>query len=131
MVKALDEGQTEGMDETSWKELEAKVVSSIKLCLANDMLYRIMDEDSPVEVDVKFEEKDKALTLLNSLPVSHISSCTADPIDVSSASASDDGSDDKDSMDGCEDDDKEGMEKEYGSEEEEEEEEEEEDESSR
>ncbi|KAJ9693122.1 hypothetical protein PVL29_012033 [Vitis rotundifolia] len=47
-----------GMD---WKDLEAKAAATIRLCLIISDLKRI---------DVKFEDEDKALMLLNSLPAS-------------------------------------------------------------
>jgi hypothetical protein len=121
MVKALYEMKLERMADIDWKELEAKAVATIWLCLGDDVMYHIMDEESLTvvwlklesrymsksltnklylkqqlygmkmvegsdlsqhintfnqiigdlrRVDVKFEDKDKALILLNSLPTS-------------------------------------------------------------
>ena len=104
-----------------WKDLEAKVAATIRLCLADDVMYHVMDEESPTaiwlklesrymsksltkklylkqklyglkmakgsdlsqhinmfnhiisdlkRIDVKFEDEDKVLMLLNSLPAS-------------------------------------------------------------
>ncbi|KAJ9678859.1 hypothetical protein PVL29_020909 [Vitis rotundifolia] len=61
MVKVLYRKQLEGMNDMDWKDLEAKVATTIRLCLIISDLKRI---------DVKFEDKDKALMLLNSLPAS-------------------------------------------------------------
>jgi hypothetical protein len=109
------------MANIDWKELEAKAVATIWLCLGDDVMYHVMDEESLVavwlkleswymsksltnklylkqwlyglkmvegsdlsqyinvfsqiigdlkRVDVKFEDEDKALMLLNSLPTS-------------------------------------------------------------
>ncbi|XP_057984046.1 uncharacterized protein LOC131168552 isoform X2 [Malania oleifera] len=46
MVKALYGVQPEGINYTNWKEMEAKVVTTIRLCLADDVLYHVMEEDS-------------------------------------------------------------------------------------
>jgi hypothetical protein len=121
MVKALYGTKPEGMVEIDWKELEAKAVATIRLCLGDDVMYHVMDKESPgaiwlklesrymsklltnklslkqrlyglkmaegsdlsqhinifnqiiddlKRVDVKFEDEDKALMLLNSLPTS-------------------------------------------------------------
>jgi hypothetical protein len=121
MVKALYGTKLEGMADIDWKELEAKVVATIWLCLGDDVMYHVMDEESLMavwlkleswymsksltnklylkqwlydlkmvegsdlsqyinvfsqiigdlkRVDVKFEDEDKALMLLNSLPTS-------------------------------------------------------------
>ena len=121
MVKVLYGKQPEEMDDMDWKDLEAKVAATIRLCLADDVMYHVMDEESLAaiwlklesrymskslmkklylkqklyglkmtessdlsqhinmfnqiisdlkRIDVKFEDKDKALMLLNSLPAS-------------------------------------------------------------
>ena len=120
-MKALYGKQPKGMDDMDWKDLEAKVAATIRLCLADDVMYHVMDEESPTtiwlklesrymfkpltnklylkqklyglkmaegldlsqyinvfnqiisdlkRIDVKFEDEDKALMLLNSLPAS-------------------------------------------------------------
>jgi hypothetical protein len=121
MVKVLYGTKPEGMADIDWKELEANAVATIRLCLEDDVMYHVMDEESPTaiwlkleswymsklltnklylkqrlyglkmaessdlsqhinifnqiiddlkRVDVKFEDEDKALMLLNSLPTS-------------------------------------------------------------
>jgi hypothetical protein len=121
MAKVLYGTKPKGMADIDWKELEAKAVATIRLCLGDDVIYHIMDEGSPTvvwlkleswymsksltnklylkqwlyglkmaegsdlsqhinmfnqiignlkRVDVKFEDEDKALMLLNSLPTS-------------------------------------------------------------
>ncbi|KAL6322109.1 hypothetical protein AAG906_005046 [Vitis piasezkii] len=99
------------MNNMDRKDLEAKVAAIIRLCLANDVMYHVMDEESLASltnklylkqklydlkmaegsylsrhinvfnqiisdlkrIDVKFEDEDKALMLLNSLPTSSMS----------------------------------------------------------
>ncbi|KAJ9678254.1 hypothetical protein PVL29_022989 [Vitis rotundifolia] len=60
MVKVLYDKQPERINDMDWKDLEAKVAATIRLCLIISDLKRI---------DVKFEDEDKALMLLNSLLV--------------------------------------------------------------
>jgi hypothetical protein len=50
IVKALYETKPEGMADIEWKELEAKAVATILLCLGDDMMYHVMDEESPAAV---------------------------------------------------------------------------------
>jgi hypothetical protein len=121
MVKALYGTKPNDTPDIDWKELKAKAVATIQLCLGDDVMYHVMDEESSVivwlklesqymsksltnklslkqwlyelkmaessdlsqhinvfnqvirdlkRVDVKFEDEDKALMLLNSFPVS-------------------------------------------------------------
>ena len=53
----------EGIANIDWKELEAKVVATIRLCLGDDMMYHIMDEESPAPIWLKL----KSRYILNSL----------------------------------------------------------------
>ena len=48
MVKALCGKQLEGMNDIDWKDLEVKTVTTIKLCLADVVMYHVMDEESSV-----------------------------------------------------------------------------------
>ena len=50
MVKALYRKQPEGMDDMDWKDLEAKAVATIRLCLADGVMYHVMDEESPAAI---------------------------------------------------------------------------------
>ena len=50
MVKALCGKKLEGMNDINWKDLEAKTVTTIRLCLANDVMYHVMDEESPATI---------------------------------------------------------------------------------
>ena len=67
MVKALLEEKPESMEKTEWKELEAKAVATIRLCLSDDVMYHVMDEDSPAEVWKKLESRYMSKSLTNKL----------------------------------------------------------------
>jgi hypothetical protein len=41
MVKVLYGTKPEGMADIHWKELEAKAVATIRLCLGDDMMYHV------------------------------------------------------------------------------------------
>lgn len=49
-VKSLYGKQPEGIDDMDWKELQVKVVATIKIYLADDVIYHIMDEKSSMAV---------------------------------------------------------------------------------
>jgi hypothetical protein len=74
IVKALYGTKPEGMADIYWKKLQAKAMATIQLCLGDDVMYHVMDEESPTAVwlklYVKLKDKDKALMLLNLLPTS-------------------------------------------------------------
>jgi hypothetical protein len=55
MVKALHRTKAEGMEDINQKELEAKAVATIQLCLGDDVMYHVMDEESPTAVWLKLE----------------------------------------------------------------------------
>ena len=50
MVKALYGKQPEGVNDMDWKDLETKAVTTIRLCLADDVMYHVMDEESPMTI---------------------------------------------------------------------------------
>ena len=50
MVKALYGTKPESMKVADWKELEVKVVAIIRLCMADDVMYHVMDDKSPVKI---------------------------------------------------------------------------------
>ena len=50
MMKALYEKQPEGMNDMDWKDLEAKVAATIRLRLADEVMYHVMDEESPAAI---------------------------------------------------------------------------------
>ncbi|KAJ9674987.1 hypothetical protein PVL29_024100 [Vitis rotundifolia] len=75
MVKALYRKQPEGMNNMDLKDLEAKATTTIKLCLmveGSDLSQHINVFNQIIndlkQIDVKFEDEDKTLMLLNSIP---------------------------------------------------------------
>ena len=67
MVKALYGKQPEEMNDMDWKDLEVKVVATIKFCLADDVMYHVMDEESPVAIWLKLESRYMSKSLMNKL----------------------------------------------------------------
>jgi hypothetical protein len=67
MVKALYGTKPEGMVDIDWKELEAKAVATILLCLGDDVMYHIMDEESPTAVWLKQKSRYMSKLLTNKL----------------------------------------------------------------
>ena len=57
MVKALHGTKLEGMVDIDWKELETKAVATIQLCLGDDVMYQVMEEESPAAVWLKLESR--------------------------------------------------------------------------
>jgi hypothetical protein len=67
MVKALYEMKPEGIADIDWKELEAKAVATIWLCLGDDVMYHVMDEESPAVVWLKPKSRYMSKSLTNKL----------------------------------------------------------------
>ena len=67
MVKALYKKKLEGMNDMDWKDLEAKVVATIRLCLADDVMYHVMDEESLTAIWLKLESRYMSKSLTNKL----------------------------------------------------------------
>ena len=67
MMKALYGKQPKGMNNMDWKDLEAKAAATIRLCLANDVMYHVMDEESPVAIWLKLESWYISKSLTNKL----------------------------------------------------------------
>ena len=67
MVKALYGTKPEGMVDIDWKELEAKAVATIWLCLGDDVMYHVMDEESLAAVWLKLESRYMSKLLTNKL----------------------------------------------------------------
>ena len=49
-MKTLYGKKPESMDELDWKELEVKTMAIIKLFLANDVMYHVMDDESSMAI---------------------------------------------------------------------------------
>jgi hypothetical protein len=67
MVKALHGTKPERMVDIDLKELEAKAVATIRLCLRDDVMYHVMDEESPVIVCLKLKSQHMSKSLTNKL----------------------------------------------------------------
>ena len=67
MVKALYKKQPKRMNNMDWKDLEAKVEATIRLCLVDDVMYHVMDEESPVAIWLKLESRYMLKSLMNKL----------------------------------------------------------------
>jgi hypothetical protein len=67
MVKALYGMKPEEMGDIDWKELEAKAVATIWLCLGDDVMYHVMDEESPAVVWLKLESQYMSKSMTNKL----------------------------------------------------------------
>jgi hypothetical protein len=71
MVKALYGTKLDDMPDIDWKELEARAVATIRLCLGDDVMYRVMDEESPATVWLKLESRYMSKSLANKLYLKH------------------------------------------------------------
>jgi hypothetical protein len=67
MVKALYGTKPEGMADIDWKELEAKAVATIWLCLGDDVMHHVMYEESPAPVWLKLKSRYMSKSLTNKL----------------------------------------------------------------
>jgi hypothetical protein len=67
MVKVLYGTKSEGMEDINWKELEARAVAIIRLCLGDDVMYHVMDEESPIAVWLKLKSWYMSKSLTNKL----------------------------------------------------------------
>jgi hypothetical protein len=67
MMKALYEMKLDDMSDIDWKELEAKAVAAIRLCLGDDVMYYVMDEESSAAVLLKLEGRFMSKSLGNKL----------------------------------------------------------------
>jgi hypothetical protein len=67
MVKALYETKPKGMADIDWKKLEAKAVATIRLCLGDDVMYHVIDEESSATVWLKLESGHMSKSLTNKL----------------------------------------------------------------
>ena len=53
------------MNDIDCKDLEVKVVATIRLCLADDVMYHVMDEESPTTIWLKLESWYMSKSLMN------------------------------------------------------------------
>jgi len=67
MVKELYGTKLDDMADIDWKELEAKAVATIQLCLGDDVMSHVMDEKSLAIVWLKLESLYMPKSLTNKL----------------------------------------------------------------
>ena len=65
LVKALSGKQPEEMNVMNWKDSETKAGSTIKMCLAAEVMYHVMDEESLVGICLKLENQYMSKSLTN------------------------------------------------------------------
>ena len=66
-MKALSGKQPEGMNDTKWKDSKTRVVSTIRMCLANEVMYHVMNEESPTTIWLNLESHYMSKSLTNKL----------------------------------------------------------------
>ena len=54
-MKTLSGKQPKGMNVTDWKDSKIRATSTIRMCLVDEMMYHIMDEESPTTIWLKLE----------------------------------------------------------------------------
>ena len=69
LVKALygKAKKPETMTDDKWEELDMKAVSTIGLCLANELMYDVMDDVSIATIWLKLESRYMSKSLINKL----------------------------------------------------------------
>ncbi|KAL0355728.1 UNVERIFIED_CONTAM: hypothetical protein Sradi_4019700, partial [Sesamum radiatum] len=55
ILKALRPQKSASMDDEVWEELQQRAIGTIRLCLADEILYHVMNLKSPSEVWKKLE----------------------------------------------------------------------------
>ena len=61
LVEALKGKQPKGRNVTNWKDLE------IRMCLADEVMYHVMNEESPTTIWLKLESRYMSKSLTNKL----------------------------------------------------------------
>lgn len=67
LIKPLVGRKPETMSNDDWAEMEMKTVSTIRLCLANEVKYAVLDESSAIKLWQKLEQRYMAKSLTNKL----------------------------------------------------------------
>ena len=67
LVKTLSGKQYEEMNVTDWKDLEMRTRLTIRICLVHDVMYHVMDEESPTVIWLKLESQYISNSLTNKL----------------------------------------------------------------
>ena len=50
LLKVLSVKRPEGMNAMDWKDSEMRAMSTIRMCLADEVMYHVMDEESPTVI---------------------------------------------------------------------------------
>ena len=66
-MKALSGKQLEGMNVIYWNNLETRVASIIRMCLADEVMYHVMNEESPTQILLKLVSLYMSMSLTNKL----------------------------------------------------------------
>ena len=56
-LKALRDAKPAKMDAEDWEELQLQAAGTIRLCLSNQVIYHVMDENSPKKIWEKLESQ--------------------------------------------------------------------------
>src|ERR1041385_7383119 len=56
-LKALRDAKPAKMDAKDWEELQLQAAGTIRLCLSDQVIYHVMDEDSPKKIWEKLESQ--------------------------------------------------------------------------
>ena len=67
IMKALCPQKPESMDADDWEELQQRAAETIRLCLADDIMYHVMSLKSPDEIWKKLEAQFMSKSLTNKL----------------------------------------------------------------
>ena len=67
LVKAFSGKQPKAMNVMEWKDSEMRAVSTISMCLVDEMMYDVMDEESLTAIWLKLENRYMSKSLTNKL----------------------------------------------------------------
>ncbi|KAK4431134.1 hypothetical protein Salat_0875500 [Sesamum alatum] len=67
ILKALRPQKPNSLDDEDWEELQQRAVGTIRLCLADEIMYHVMNLKSPGEVWKKLEIKFISKSITNKL----------------------------------------------------------------
>ena len=67
LMKALSGKQFEGMNAKYWKDSKTRAMLTVRMCLANEVMYHVMDEESLIAIWLKLESQYMSKSLTNKL----------------------------------------------------------------
>jgi DNA (cytosine-5)-methyltransferase 1 len=65
--RALDKKKPVKVDDDKWEEMQVQACAMMRLCLADQIMYHVMDESSPKKIWDKLAEKFMSKTLTQKL----------------------------------------------------------------